>query len=358
VTPAATQDPRLPAEWEPHEATWIAWPWNVANWPGVHEEVIDSWIRIIEALRRFEEVRLLVNGRAEAEAVRKRAASGGEHALRLVEVPTNDVWVRDYGPIFTWRASGGLTALVFRFNAWGGKYPPWDDDAAAGLRIAEAAQVPAAPVDAVLEGGSIDSNGAGTLLTTESCLLSPDRNPQLDRGGIEALLNKHLGARKVLWLGGSIAGDDTDGHIDQLCRFVGPHRVVAAVEQDPADPSHRPLEENLERLRGATDQDGRRLEVIPLPLPEPVFHRGQRLPASYANFYVANGAVLVPTFRSRRDAAALGVFRELFPDREVVGLDSVAVVAGLGALHCLTKEQPASLSAEKAASTPARPALS
>jgi agmatine deiminase len=343
---------RMPAEWEPHRATWLTWPEKAESWPGIFERIPGAFASIVRALRRFEEVRLLVRDAAAAASVRGRpdlAEAGSDlHALGLVEIPTNDAWIRDYGPIFARRADGSLAATLWRFNAWGGKYPPWDLDQAAAARMAAAAGIRGMEADMVLEGGSIDVNGAGALLTTEACLLNPNRNPELGRKDIEARLRQYLGATKVLWLGDGIVGDDTDGHVDDLARFVGPATVVAAVEEDPEDPNYRLLQENLERLEAMSDQDGRRLEVVELPMPEPVFHQGTRSPASYANFYLANGGVLVPTFRSRRDARALGILKELFPDRQVVGIDCTDLVWGLGAIHCLTQQEPIAGGAQSA----------
>jgi agmatine deiminase len=341
---------RMPAEWEAHAATWLSWPHDRDTWPGVFDRVPAAWGAMARALRADEEVRIL--SRDERMDLEIRAALEGDLAgVRLVRVPTADVWVRDYGPIFVFEEEGasaasaaaGAEKLVITdwiFNAWGGKYPWMCADSAVPRRLGELFGFPVVEVGTVLEGGSIDVDGEGTLLTTESCLLAPTRNPGLDRAGIERRLREFLGARAVVWLGEGIAGDDTDGHVDDLCRFVAPGRVVTAVERDARDENHRPLAENRERLQGVRDAAGRRLEVVELPMPPPLFHDGARSPASYANFYIGTGSVLVPTFACERDAEALGILADLFPGRRVLGIDCRDVVAGLGAIHCVTREEP------------------
>lgn len=333
-------DRRLPAEWERHRATWCAWPHNRETWPGIYERIPEAFARLIRVLRRFEEVRLIVRDEEIRREVEGRDDLGEGFPVTPVEIPTNDAWVRDYGPIFTRRSDGGVLATVWSFNAWGGKYPPWDLDDAAGDRIARFAGVDVETTDLVLEGGSIDTNGRGTILTTESCLLHPNRNPRLDRRGLEEALRRQLGCRKVLWLGGGIAGDDTDGHVDDLARFVDDRTVVTSVCEDPEDPDYEPLRENLERLRRMRDQDGRSLRVVELPVPGPVFHGGERMPASYVNFSILNGAVVVPTFRSDGDSRALERLSRLFSGREVVGVDFRDLILGLGGVHCMTLGEP------------------
>jgi agmatine deiminase len=260
--------------------------------------------------------------------------------VRFWRVPTNDAWIRDHGPIFVVHEERGLAITDWRYNAWGGKYPPYDLDDAVPSRLNETLRLPAFEPGIVLEGGSIDVNGCGTLLTTESCLLNLNRNPGLTRRDIEAVLRDSLGASNVLWLGDGIVGDDTDGHVDDLTRFVGPSTVVTAVEQDPADDNHRALQDNLLRLRSMKDEAGRPLEVVTLPMPPAVYHEGQRLPASYANFYIGNGAVLVPVFGHHRDEVACETLARLFPTRAIAPIDCTDLVQGLGAIHCLTQQQP------------------
>jgi agmatine deiminase len=258
--------------------------------------------------------------------------------------PTNDAWCRDHGPIFVQRTAGGdagQAVIDWEYNAWGGKYPPFDLDDAVPERIAREYDLPLFQPGIVMEGGSLDVNGRGTLLTTEACLLNPNRNPGLSRADIERHLRDYLGVRHILWLGDGIAGDDTDGHVDDLTRFVAPATVVTVVEDDPADENYEPLQANLRRLREMTDQDGAPLRIVTLPMPRPVVRDGQRLPASYANFYVANGVVLLPTYDPERDAIAQSTLQSLFPDRRVVGIDCTDLVWGLGAFHCVTQQWPA-----------------
>jgi agmatine deiminase len=347
-TPAALGY-RMPAEWNLHEATWIAWPHQRADWPGKFSTIPWVYCEIVRQLQAGETVRILVNSAAAGNRARGQLRRAGV-PLDRVEffiTPTDRVWTRDYGPSFVRSAAGEVAAVDWGFNGWA-KYANFEHDNAAGTQIVTGLGVRSwqPTLDGrrvVLEGGSIDVNGAGLLLTTEECLLSPiqQRNPGLTRQDYEQLFADYLGAPKVLWLGRGIAGDDTHGHVDDLARFVAPRTVVTVVEENGDDENYRLLQENLERLRGMTDSEGNRLEVVPLPMPRPVVFRGQRLPASYANFYIANGRVLVPTFNDPADRRALGILSELFPGREVVGIHAVDLVWGLGTLHCLTQQQPA-----------------
>jgi len=342
----------LPAEWEPHEATWLGWPHNLTDWPGRFTPIPWVYSEIVRKIAPGEIVRILVNSKSrEARARRVLVRAGIDLArVEFFRFPTDRGWTRDFGPLFVKRsASPSKVAVVrFRFNAWA-KYPEWHKDDAVPERAARALKLPLLPAragnrDFVLEGGSIDVNGQGTLLTTEECLLDPEvqvRNPGLGKQAVEAALRENLGVRNVLWLGRGIAGDDTHGHVDDLCRFVNPKTAVLCSEDNPADANYRLLEENRERLEGLRLEDGSRIEVVPLPLPSPVVFEGQRLPASYANFYIANAAVLVPTFNDPKDRIALGTLAELFTDRPVVGIHAVDLVWGLGTLHCLTQQQPA-----------------
>ena len=337
---------RMPAEWEPHAATWLAWPHKEESWPGNFEPIPAVWVEMVRALYPGERVDILVNDAAMAAAVndRLRAAQVPQHTVVLHEIPTDDAWMRDHGPTFVTRLRESrveLAVVDWVYNAWGGKYPPWDRDDAVPRHIAAALGMPLFEPGIVLEGGSIDVNGRGTVLTTEACLLNPNRNPHLDRAQIEQYLRDYLGVRHILWLGDGIVGDDTDGHVDDLARFVDPSTVVTAVEPDPRDDNYQRLRDNHARLRRMCDQDGRPLRVITVPMPAPVLYDGQRLPASYVNFYIGNAAVLVPTFDDANDAAALETLREVFPDRRVVGIGARALVWGLGAFHCVTQQQPA-----------------
>jgi agmatine deiminase len=338
---------RWPAEWEPHRATWLSWPHNPETWPGRLDRAEAAFYTIVRALEGREMVCINVADAAMEERVQRRLRGAGvdvERAVELHRIPTDDAWVRDHGPIFVVRDEDGRRErllLDFVFDAWGRKYPPWDRDDDVPRRTAEALGLPRRRVDMVLEGGSIDGNGAGTLLTTESCLLHPNRGAGRTRESLTKILRETLGATHVIWLGGAVAGDDTDGHVDDLARFVGPRTVVAAVEPDAADPNCAPLARNLERLRAARLPDGRPLDVVPLPMPPPLVVEGQRCPASYANFYLANGVALVPVFGAPQDARALAILRELLPGRDVVGIRSEDLVVGFGAVHCLTQQEPA-----------------
>jgi agmatine deiminase len=337
---------RMPAEWEPHAATWLAWPHKEESWPGNFAPIPTVWVEMIRALCAAEQVNIMVNDATTAGIVRARLreADVPERNVVLHEIPTDDAWARDHGPTFvTRRGAAGpeLAAVDWIYNAWGGKYPPWERDDAVPRHIAAALGIPLFEPHIVLEGGSIDVNGCGTLLTTEACLLNPNRNPQLDRAQIEQYLHDYLGVRHILWLGDGIVGDDTDGHVDDLTRFVNPSTVVTVIESNPRDDNYERLRDNHQRLVRMCDQDGRPLQVLTLPMPAPVFYEGQRLPASYANFYIANGVVLVPVFDDPNDAVALATLRSVFPERRVVGFSARELVWGLGAFHCVTQQQPA-----------------
>jgi agmatine deiminase len=346
----------MPAEWEPHEATWLAFPHNAADWPGRFAPIPWVYGEIIRHIVAGERVHLLVNDSAhEKQARRVLARMGvGTERIDFHRFPTDRVWARDFGPIFVRRETPSAEVAIarFRFNAWA-KYPDWRKDdkiserasAALGVRrFAITAGTSAGPREVVLEGGSIDVDGAGTLLTTEECLLDPKvqvRNPGFSRKDWEGVFRDALGVEATIWLGRGIAGDDTHGHVDDLGRFVNARTIVLCREKNGADENHRPLEENHERLASARLADGTRPEVVALPMPAPVVFDGQRLPSSYANFYIANAAVLVPTFNDPNDRIALGILAELIRDRPVVGIHAVDLVWGLGTLHCLSQQQPA-----------------
>jgi agmatine deiminase len=334
---------RMPAEWEPHEATWLSWPHNLETWPGAFERVPDAFAAIVAALHRDEEVRILVGDDALERSARAVLDRRGCEApnVRFFRIPTDDAWVRDHGPIFLVDGQGELAVTDWIFDSWGRKYGSWDLDDVVPTRIAGMLGLPLYEPGIVLEGGSIDVDGRGALLTTEQCLLNPNRNPQLSRQEIEEALRRFLGVHRVLWLGAGIAGDDTDGHVDDLARFVSPTTVVTVVEEDPADENHRPLRDNLARLRSMTATDGRPLEIVTLPMPRPVHFDDRRLPASYANFYVGNGAVLVPTYDDPADEVACSVLAALFPGRRIARIPCRELVWGLGAAHCVTQQQPA-----------------
>lgn len=339
----------MPAEWEAHRATWLAWPHNRSDWPGKFSAIPWVYGEIVRRLCRVERVGILVPDAALERKSRNILASVGADLGQVdyVRQVTDRSWMRDTAPLFVKDRAGRRAAVCFRFNAWA-KYADWRRDVRVASGVARFAGVPSEQAQVsgqavVLEGGAVDVDGEGTLLCTEECLLSPlqARNPGLSRPATEKVLRKTLGVRQVIWLARGIVGDDTHGHIDDLCRFVAPGRVVLCSERDPRDANHAILADNRERLASARDARGRKLEVVPLPMPEPLYFRGQRLPASYANFYIANGLVLVPTFNDRRDREALGVLCELFPEREVVGIHAVDLVLGLGTLHCMTQQEPA-----------------
>jgi len=359
----------MPAEWEPHAATWIAWPHNRSDWPGKFEAIPWIYAEIIRHLAGVERVNILVDneaGEAKARALLVRAqvlpqeAADPESAagnVKFFPVRTNRVWTRDSGPIFVRRQARegvrypAVAATAWRFNAWA-KYNDWKLDANVATAIAQQLQTPVWQPTAivnrrlrriVLEGGSIDVNGRGTLITTEECLLSDvqQRNPGMTREQLEQAFADYLGVKKVIWLERGIAGDDTHGHVDDITRFVAPRTVVTAFEPDRSDANHEPLRDNFQRLTRSTDQSGKRLRVVKLPMPEPVYFEGQRLPASYANFYIANNLVLMPVFGDPNDRVALNTLAAVFPGREIVGIYCRDFIWGLGALHCMTQQQPA-----------------
>lgn len=346
--PAARQF-HMPAEWENHDATWIAWPHRRADWPGKFAPIPWVYGEIVRWLSQSESVHILINdSKAEKQAAEILKQVGADlKQIRFWHLATDRVWTRDYGPIFLIGPDGQKGMLDFRFNGWA-KYRDWKHDDAIPAQIAKALKVPTwqPAFDGkriVLEGGAIDVNGAGLLLTTEECLLSEvqARNPGMTRPELEQVFSDYLGVKKTLWLNRGITGDDTHGHVDDLARFVGVRTVVAVEETHSTDPNYVPLQENLERLRGFTDLEGRELEIVTLPMPEPLYLQAQRLPASYANFYIANRVVLVPTFNDPHDRIALGTISDLFPGRKVVGIHAVDLVWGLGTLHCMTQQEPA-----------------
>jgi len=347
----------MPPEWAPHLACYLAWPHNRDTWPGKFDVIPPIYADMVAKIARFEPVRLMVTDEKQIDEVRamileaarrtEKEAPGPLLPIDIFHLPTNDAWVRDHGPIFLNRlanaAPGGPNqiALDWRFNSWGEKYGAFDLDDVVPQKLGARYGFEVIEPNIVLEGGSIDVNGIGSLLTTESCLLNPNRNPTLTRADIEDYLRTYLGVTNVLWLGDGIAGDDTDGHIDDLARFVAPGTIVTVVEADPADINYPILRDNLERLRAMRDQDGRPFKIETLPMPPAVIHDSTRLPASYANFYIANGAILMPTFDAPTDAVASAMLQSLFPNRRVVGVPSTDLVWGLGSVHCLSQQHPA-----------------
>lgn len=336
---------RMPAEWEPHEATWLSWPRpNGISFPDSYDRVVPALAAMVHALGTSERVFINVCDAEHEALVRSHLAKARakfDH-VTFFQIPTNEPWCRDHGPIFLTRTEEPRKAIVnWGYNAWGWKYPPFEDDDAVPERVAEQLGLPLYSPGMVLEGGSIDVNGTGTLLTTKSCLLNPNRNPDLKQKDIERHLCEYLGVKQVLWLGDGIEGDDTDGHVDDITRFVGPAAVVTAIEEDENDPNHDPLQMNLELLRSMQTADGAPLEIHTLPMPRKIARDGQRLPASYANFYIANRVVLLPVFKDVNDKWAVAVLQKLFPTRKVVPIDCRELIWGLGAFHCLTQQLPA-----------------
>jgi len=340
---------RMPAEWEPHAATWLSWPRREGiSFP----ESFDRFLPVLRAMVKA----LINNGQAgsDSEHVCINVCNGAHEAearaildalpqefITYYEIPTNEPWCRDHGPIFLTRDANPKLAIVdWDYNAWGNKYPPFDLDEAVPTRIAEILKAPVFYPRMILEGGSIEANGAGALLTSESCLLNRNRNPNLSRNEIERRLRDYLGVREILWLGDGIEGDDTDGHIDDLARFVSETKVVTVVEENSDDANYKPLQENLARLREMRIGN-RKIDIVILPMPKKLVREGQRLPASYANFYIANTCVLVPTFADPADQIALSILRDCFPNRRVIGIDCRELIWGLGTFHCLTQQQPA-----------------
>ena len=342
-TPLSGNDLRWPAEWEPQEAVWISWPHREDLWQGGLSELTERYAALCAAIAEQAEVRINAASALHPgiEALLRRS---GVRRFRLFDHPTDDVWCRDHGPIFVQRRNGGMQVADWAFNAWGGKFEPWDKDNAVPEHIAASLELPRLSSSYFLEGGAIECNGAGLLLTTEAVLLNPNRNPGATKQELEAELHRMLGTSSVFWLGKGIEGDDTDGHIDDMVRFVAEDAVISITEPDPHSPHYRNLAENNERLQDLRTADGHRVEVIPLPMPQPLVAKDWRLeqlPASYANFLICNGAVIVPVFmQPREDDRALGIIRECFPGKKVIGLDARRLVLEGGAIHCITQQQP------------------
>lgn len=337
----------FPPEWSRHSATWISWPRPEGiSFPGRYHGCIENVVDVIKAIARFEPVHLNVPNDNYQRLVRDflRARKVPLGRVSFYQIPTNECWTRDHGPAFVVRKRRGRTegAIVdWGYNAWGGKYPPFDADDAVPTRMAEQLGLPVFAPGIVMEGGAVDFSGEGSVLTTTSCLLNKNRNPGLSRAEIERYLRDYYGQRQVIWLGDGITGDDTDGHIDDLARFVDSRAIAIGIERDSSDPNFHVLLENRRRLARARDLAGRPFDIVELPMPKPISYEGQRLPATYVNFYFVNRALLVPTFgQPARDRKALSILQERLSDREVVGVDCRALIWGLGAIHCLTQQQP------------------
>jgi agmatine deiminase len=333
----------MPAEWEPQAAIWLSWPHNHATWPRQFRPIPYVFAEIVRQISRFQAVRINCAKLLQPRAKRLCAAAGATMTrVEFYNHPTNDAWCRDHGPIFVKHDTTGEVAVTdWVHNAWGGKYPPYDLDNEIPPSVARALKLRRFENNMVLEGGSIDVNGSGLLLTSEQCLLNKNRNPHLSRGQIEDNLREYLGVKHIQWMGEGIVGDDTDGHIDDITRFFKTDGFITCVETNRRDANHGYLGENLSRLRALRTPAGRKFSIVELPMPRAFGFRGQRVPASYANFLIINGAVLVPQFRQpRRDAAAREIIGSCFPDREIVPIDCYHLIWGLGTLHCISQQQP------------------
>jgi agmatine deiminase len=337
---------RMPAEWEPHTATWLAWPHNLETWPGQDMAKIEAvYIQMIKTLAKGEKVHLLVNRESDAFKLNKLIKNSPLNSQNIIiyPIPTNDAWMRDYGPNFLVRETSSgkraVSANLWKFDSWGGKYE-WDLDDRVGGVIMDQLGIPRFEPGIVLEGGAIEVNGQGLCITTEQCLLNPNRNGGLSKEEMETYLKRYLGVREIIWCQGNIEGDDTDGHIDNLVRFVNPDTVLCAWENDTKDPNHACLKENLKILESFRDESGKPLNVVQLPMPGRIDSDEGRLPASYANFYIGNRAILLPTYNHRHDSAAASILEQFFPDREIVKIPCEIFVSGLGAIHCVTQQQP------------------
>ena len=336
---------RFPAEFEQHEATWLSWPHKEASWPGKLDAIYPYYAQFVKALAESEKVRINV-----ADEAMKNFALGHlvTEGVNLAQVafffhPTNDAWCRDHGPAFLVNPAAEHKKVIvdWGYNAWGGKYPPFDLDDVIPTLIGKEFNIPVFHPGIVMEGGSVEFNGAGTLLTSTACLLNPNRNPHLNQEQIEEYLRNYYGVDQILWVDEGVVGDDTDGHIDDTVRFVNENTVLTVVEENPADENYDLLRHNLKQLKVMRLPNGQALNIIELPMPDAVVYDDQRLPASYANFYIANTSVIVPTFRCAKDEKALQIIQSCFPTRKVIGIDSTEIIWGLGSFHCLSQQEPA-----------------
>ena len=334
----------FPAEFAPHQATWLSWPHKEASWPGKIHTVYGPYAEFIKQVAKGEEVHINVAGADMQAFALGHLQNVGADLSKIFfhHFPTNDAWCRDHGPAFLINpnAPQKKVAVKWNYNAWGDKYPPFDLDNEIPIKIAEFRNIPCFKPGIIMEGGAVEFNGKGTLLTSEACLLNPNRNPHLDQSEIESYLRGYYGVENILWLKDGIVGDDTDGHIDDLTRFVNADTVVTVVEANKSDENYGILQENLKLLHQLRLENGKQINVVELPMPGPVVYEDQRLPASYANFYIANHAVIVPTFRDPNDAVALDILSGCFKDRQVIGIDSLDIIWGLGSFHCLSQQEP------------------
>jgi agmatine deiminase len=333
----------FPPEWHPHRATWLSFPKNTDTWEDRFEKIYPSYLEFIKVLSRHEEV--CINAHDDVLMAKIRGLfeqyDVSEDNIRLYKHKTNDSWCRDHGPAFLINKNNQDKMIVnWEYNAWGGKYPPFDDDNNIPVKIAEVLGLPYVTAGIVMEGGSVEFNGKGTVMTSKSCLLNKNRNPHLSQKEIEQYLHDYYGMDQVLWVTDGIVGDDTDGHIDDTIRFVNEDTVISVIENNKSDDNYIPLKENLEDLKKMRLLNGKQLNIIELPMPDPVIDNGVRLPASYANFYIANSVVIVPTYRCKQDETALSIIQDSFKDRQVIGIDSTDIIWGLGSFHCLSQQEP------------------
>ena len=335
----------FPAEFAPHKATWVSFPHKELSWPGKIEKIYKPYSQFIAAVSQGERVNINVSDMKMKDFALSHISQTDANLdnIRFFLHPTNDAWCRDHGPAFLINPESqehNKIIVNWEFNAWGGKYPPYDLDNQIPQLIVQAEKLPIFSPKIIMEGGSVEFNGAGTILTSKSCLLNPNRNPHLSQNQIEAYLKNYYGAEQILWIDNGIAGDDTDGHVDDTVRFVNENTVLAVVETNPNDENYQPLQANLKQLKEMKLIDNQLLNVVELPMPAPVVYEGQRLPASYANFYIANKAVVVPVYNCENDEAALKTIQEYFPERKVIGIDSTDIIWGLGSFHCLSQQEP------------------
>jgi agmatine deiminase len=333
----------FPAEWHPQVATWLSFPINKDTWEDRFDRIYPAYFEFIKTIALSQKVKINANDEATIQFIRTKLEEYNIPAtqVELYPFPTNDSWCRDHGPAFLIHRENDSRMIVdWEYNAWGGKYPPYDADNAIPSRIAEVLQLPSVKTGIVMEGGSVEFNGKGTVLTSKSCLLNKNRNPHLTQEEIESYLKDYYGVEQVLWVEDGIVGDDTDGHIDDTVRFVNEDTVITVVESNPEDANYAPLKENLEALKRMKLPDGRSLNIVEIQMPDPVYSDGIRLPASYANFLITNGHVIVPTFRSKHDERALKIIQECFKTRKVVGIDATEIIWGLGSFHCLSQQEP------------------
>lgn len=334
----------FPAEFAPHEATWLSWPHKEASWPGKIHTIYSPYCQFIRQVAEGELVHVMVKDQSMEDFAKSQMILEQVDLTRVLfhHFPTNDAWCRDHGPAFLINPTAANNKVVVNwgYNAWGDKYPPYDLDNLIPERVAEYLNLPCYHPGIVMEGGSVDFNGKGTLLTTTSCLLNTNRNPHLTQTQIEGYLRKYYGVEQILWLGDGIEGDDTDGHVDDITRFVSDQTVITVVEDNKRDANFHPLRENLKLLESFRLLNGSPLNIVELPMPSPVIYEGTRLPASYANFYIANSCVVVPTFRDKNDDRAIEIIQQCFRDRKVVGVDSLDIIWGLGSFHCLSQQEP------------------